>query len=201
MNFEIIANELVPPIPLLVHVPHSSTFVLPDLLKTFSISEAGLQRELLHITDWYTGRLFEGALELSGTLFINRLSRLVVDPERFPDDSQEVMAAKGMGAVYTNTFEGRALRRSLTAGERNKLLDTYFVPYAQSFTNIVAKMLETHGRCYILDGHSFPFVPLPYELDQRPDRPDICVGTDQFHTFNELTQSIKNLCSHTWLRC
>jgi N-formylglutamate amidohydrolase len=25
-------------------------------------------------------------------------------------------------------------------------------------------------------------VPLPYEVDQDPDRPDICLGTDQYHT-------------------
>jgi len=34
----------------------------------------------------------------------------------------------------------------------------------------------------VLDGHSFPGKPLPYELDQRADRPDVCVGTDGYHT-------------------
>jgi N-formylglutamate deformylase len=34
----------------------------------------------------------------------------------------------------------------------------------------------------IVDGHSFPSVALPYELDQSEYRADICIGTDPFHT-------------------
>ncbi|MFY9944068.1 MAG: N-formylglutamate amidohydrolase [Desulfobacterales bacterium] len=34
----------------------------------------------------------------------------------------------------------------------------------------------------IIDCHSFPSVPLPYEDDQEPVRPDICIGTDSYHT-------------------
>src|SRR5262249_62272815 len=37
-------------------------------------------------------------------------------------------------------------------------------------------------RCLIIDGHSFPAAPLPYEDDQDPTRPAICVGTDSVHT-------------------
>jgi N-formylglutamate amidohydrolase len=29
-------------------------------------------------------------------------------------------------------------------------------------------------------------MPLPYELDQRKDRPKICLGTDSFHTPSDL---------------
>ena len=32
-------------------------------------------------------------------------------------------------------------------------------------------------------------IPLPYEPDKNPDRPDICIGTDPFHTPEELTQN------------
>lgn len=40
---------------------------------------------------------------------VNQLSRLVVDPERFPDDG-EPTTAFGRGAVYTRTCAGSRLR-------------------------------------------------------------------------------------------
>ena len=193
MNFEIL-GPAGPRIPLVVHVPHSATNIPPDVRETLCLDEHVLQRELLCLTDWYTDRLFSPVLDLGGTLFVNRLSRLVFDPERFPDDRQEVMAAKGMGAVYTRTSDGRALRKPMSREQRTSLMEVYFNPYATAFADLVSQVLDRHGRCLILDGHSFPSVPLPCELDQQPDRPGICLGTDEFHTPESLISGIRNIC-------
>jgi N-formylglutamate amidohydrolase len=193
MHFEVIQSARAESIPLLVRVPHSSTNIPNVIRRTLCLTDDELRRELLCMTDWYTDRLFEGVLDLGGTLFVNRLSRLVVDPERFPDDSQEMLAAKGMGAVYMKTADGRPLRAELTPVERSRLLDTYFRPYAQAFTDVVSRLLSQHGGCVILDGHSFPSKPFPYELDREPERPQICIGTDEFHTDDALVQHIEEL--------
>lgn len=42
----------------------------------------------------------------------------------------------------------------------------------------------------IIDCHSFPSTPLPYEEDQNPDRPEICIGTDSFHTSSWLEEKV-----------
>ena len=92
------------------------------------------------------------------------------------------MAARGMGAIYTRTSDGRPLRSSLDVGERQRLLDAYYFPHDGKLEQLARSALADHGRCLIIDAHSFPSAPLPCDLDQSPDRPDICIGTDAFHT-------------------
>lgn len=195
LNFEMRSSRREYAIPLVVHIPHSSKAIPADVRQTLLLDDAGLSHELLYMTDWYTDRLFDPVLELGGTMFVNRLSRLVIDPERFPDDTQEIMAKKGMGAVYTKTAAGRDLRRALSPEDRACLLETYFDPYARAFADEVSQMLDCHGRCVILDGHSFPSVPLRYELDQRTDRPELCIGTDRYHTPEVLVRGIEQVCT------
>jgi hypothetical protein len=40
----------------------------------------------------------------------------------------------------------------------------------------VSNVATELGRCLIIDCHSFPSVALPYELDQREERADFCIG-------------------------
>lgn len=54
--------------------------------------------------------------------------------------------------------------------------------------------MATRSTCLIIDAHSFAPLPLPYELDQNPDRPDICIGSDGFHTPPDLTGLAVALC-------
>jgi hypothetical protein len=67
-----------PRAPVIAHIPHAST-VVPTRVRLQSIV------------------LNE---------FVNTLSRLVFDPERFLDDEDEPMAAVGQGAFYTHPTDG-----------------------------------------------------------------------------------------------
>jgi hypothetical protein len=49
-----------------------------------------------------------------GAAFRSPVPRLVVDPERFADDSLELMAERGMGVIYTKTAHGDVLGASRT---------------------------------------------------------------------------------------
>lgn len=88
---------------MIAHVPHGSTFIPADVRRSIDLSDFDLERELLLITDRHTPELFEGIAELGGLALVNNYSRLVVDPERFEKDEEEIMASKGMGDVYTKT--------------------------------------------------------------------------------------------------
>ncbi|MBU0495072.1 MAG: N-formylglutamate amidohydrolase [Chloroflexi bacterium] len=188
-------------VPLLAHIPHSATPIPPDLRPAILLGTAELERELLALTDWYTHELFAPAVRAAGGVaVVYQCSRLVVDPERFADDAQEEMSAVGMGVIYTRTSTGAPLRTPPTATERAALLRRCYWPYHRAIEREVDTLLAAFGRCLILDGHSFPSRPLPCELDQDPDRPDICLGTDAVHTPEPLARLVEGFCATRGLR-
>lgn len=185
--------EILPPLgparAIVGHVPHASPHIPDEERAGILLGPADLASELLHLTDAHTDRLFAWIRGLGGTLFVNRVSRLVVDPERFPDDIDEPMAAVGQGAVYTRTTDGRALR-AVDPATRDHLMERWFRPYHAALEAAVEAALAAHGRCLLIDGHSFASVPLPSEPDQAPDRPDVCIGTDPVHTPRALVDGL-----------
>lgn len=166
--------------PILLHIPHASIIIPAEERSRFCLPD--LEDELLKMTDRYCDELFTG---YDAVVF--PVSRLVCDPERFRDDEQESMSRIGMGAVYTKTSSGEPLR-GITARERESLLQRYYDPHHHRLSAAVEAKLQTHGRCLIVDGHSFHPVPLPYEPDQEPERPDFCIGTDPYHTPRRLAE-------------
>jgi N-formylglutamate deformylase len=119
------------------------------------------------------------------------VSRLVVDVERFEDDGLEPMAERGMGVVYRTTSDLRPLRRAISAEERASLIREWYAPHHRQLSDSVQSKLDMYGRALIIDAHSFPEHPLPYETDHASDRPQICIGTDSFHTSPGLEQALE----------
>ncbi|MEV5319334.1 N-formylglutamate amidohydrolase [Streptomyces sp. NPDC052687] len=172
--------------PVILHVPHSSREIPADVRAGIVLDDEALRRELDHIVDAHTDRIAAEAAELAPVTpwrFVNRLSRLVVDPERFPDEREEMLAV-GMGAVYTRTTHREVLRPADSDPE--PLIERYFRPYARAMTEAVAARLAATGRAVIIDVHSYPTERLPYELHGDGPRPPVCLGTDAFHTPPEL---------------
>nr|WP_239056949.1 N-formylglutamate amidohydrolase [Wenzhouxiangella limi] len=163
------------------HLPHDATAIPEEVRGQFVLGDQELATEVLRMTDHFTGQLF--GLDLGNERVIRvPVSRLVVDVERFPEDRDEPMAAGGMGVIYNRTSEGRPLRRPITERERQALLERWYWPHHRRLEGAVERALVRTGQCLLIDCHSFPSQPLPYETDQSPDRPDICLGTDEFHT-------------------
>ena len=97
------------------------------------------------------------------------------------------MEGHGLGMIYRLTHDGRPLRRELLPAEEQALIDRYQDHHAR-LTNRVKTILEQHGCCLILDGHTYPADPLPFE-DPSMDRPPVCLGTDPIHTPDWLVQA------------
>jgi len=152
------------------------------------LDDAELRREILCMTDMHTAELYEveGAERI-----VFPLSRLVLDPERFADDAEESMAARGMGVLYTATSDEKPLRRPLSPDRRQQLLDAWYYPHHLRLAEAVTVRIDTFGYAVIVDCHSFSACALPYEHRTSAEvRPEICIGTDSFHTPEGMAQSL-----------
>jgi N-formylglutamate amidohydrolase len=175
-------------VAVVLHVPHSATLIPEDVLAQFVVPNEVLKSELVRMTDHLTLELFNGAGH-TGPVVAAEVSRLVVDVERFADDADEPMVAKGMGVIYTRLADGGVLRGTVSTGDRQRLLAHFYKPHHTKFCSAVQGVLGSYGCCLIVDAHSFPSRPLPYEFDQSLSRPDICIGTDPFHTASNVRRT------------
>ncbi|MHA6631296.1 N-formylglutamate amidohydrolase [Pseudonocardia sichuanensis] len=169
--------------PVLLHVPHAGTEVPGWTRGHLLLDGTALDAELAALTDHRTDALATaaaGRARVRPFVLVNRVSRFVVDPERFPDEREE-MAAAGMAAVYTHGTRGQRIRADDPA-HRDALLAAYYRPWADAAHAAVADRLAATGRAVLLDVHSYPSRPLPYELHADRARPRVCLGTDPAHT-------------------
>ena len=172
-----------PSSPVILHVPHASRTIPGEIRSSLTVTDDQLAAELDEITDAHTDIIAQHAARSAGVppwTLRNDLSRLVIDPERFPDEREELNTV-GRGAVYTRTCNGAVLRRDHD-NTRTALLDTYFHPYAAAMSDLVADRIAATGRAVIIDVHSYPTLPSGYELHPDGPRPALCIGTDPHHT-------------------
>ena len=174
---------------IILNIPHSSTLIYElnpfPRLQNRACCAAFIQmlhKELLPMTDWYTDELFVNGI---GTPIIAPVSRIICDTERFRNDEDEPMAKIGMGVCYRITHD---LKKTWNPCYKQWVLENVYDVHHSKLKEAVDEALLEYNRALILDCHSFSPVPLPYEPDQNPDRPDICIGTDDFHTPKELIE-------------
>jgi len=171
--------------PVILHVPHSSTII--PYLDGYLVGEDTLTKEMLKLTDWFTDDLFD-----SGELVVIKaeFSRIFCDPERFTDDSQEIMAQFGMGVLYEKNDDGERMR-IVKPELRERILKDYYWPHHAKLSDAVNRQLQLFGKALILDCHSYPSKPFKRDLDKISNRPDFNIGTDSFHTPKDLIEVSK----------
>ena len=191
----------------LVHVPHGSE-VLPEL-SAWGVREGVSVTDLSAEEQVHEAKLLcdTGCLELvrelreedlsSVSVFAARFSRIWLDAERFRDPELEEMSAVGMGVIYERTSDGKPLRDSWTAAVSEEALKHYDT-YHDEFKRVALGISTRRDVCVIIDLHSYNKEPLPYELRQDANRPELCVGTDDKATppwlFELVLSSFDGVC-------
>jgi N-formylglutamate deformylase len=155
----------------LFHIPHSSIKVLGSSF----INGDYLNTEILKYTDWMTDKIFD-VDDIQKIIF--EYSRVYCDVERFYPDEKEYMHKFGRGFYYTKTDDNKTMRNM---DDKKEVYDTYR-KYHNDFNLIVQNILDEVGVVHIIDCHSFSNIAAPFDNDNGSNRPDICIGTDDFHT-------------------
>ena len=90
-----------------------------------------------------------------------------------------------MGVLYNKTDNGRTLR-IISSDLRERILNEFYFKHHSMLSRAVKYQLQTYGKALILDCHSFPNTPLKRSVHQTIPRPEINIGTDNFHTPQKL---------------
>ena len=174
----------------IIHVPHSSKQIPEKYRDQFNIDDNSLNFELDKLTDHFTDLMVEG-LEVNKVIF--SYSRLLVDVERFEDYALEPMSGRGMGVIYSNGHALNKIRRDLNADEKAELIGLYW-QHHNLLEKSVDEALNQLNKCLIIDLHSYPRLKLPYETSDG-ERPELCIGTNNFHTPDNLVSEITSITS------
>ena len=168
---------------IILHIPHSSVNI--PLLDGYIQNADKIHNELIKLTDWYTDELFYSE---SDSMIIAPFSRIFCDVERFENDKDEIMSKVGMGALYESFDDGSILRK-VSPDLRSEIIKDYYWKHHNALLEEVNKQLKNDGSCLIVDCHSYPSKPLIRDLDQTAGRPDFNIGTDKYHTPQNLIDS------------
>lgn len=168
---------------IILHIPHSSTHIPKEYLGSYTNINM-VQQEMELLTDHATHQIFD----FKGiTQLIFPYNRIFCDIERLPDE-QEEMFPVGRGFYYTQTDSGEILRSQ----NHKKIVEKIYIQYHEHFTKLVDEKIKQQGFALIIDCHSFANTPFKTDLNQDAQRPDFCIGTDDFHTPIYLTKKIQN---------
>lgn len=169
----------------IIHIPHSSENIPEIFSNDFYLNKIELNNELNIMTDKFTYDLVK---DFDFNIINFDYSRLICDVERFNDEN-EIMNSLGMGVFYTKTHNNKILKKINNIEFVNKIYNEHH----NKLTNLVDELLITNDKVYIFDIHSYSDNILEYELNKTLNRPDICIGFNEFHMNDTILNKIKEV--------
>lgn len=165
--------------PLLIHMPHAGQLIPDGFDRTRLADPDAFDRACELTRDRHADTLgMETAQSLDATIMLNHASRMWCDPERYPDDREEMNRA-GMGAIPIRDIDGHPLYQpgqSPGMRERGRRFRLLYTPWHRLLDAQCGLMLDTFGQCTLLDIHTYPKTPHPYEPHSDEPRPQAIIG-------------------------
>lgn len=151
--------------PLIVDSPHSGRIYPADFAYACPLPL------LRQAEDAFMDEIAAGAVGVGGAVLAAEFPRSMIDVNRAESDidpaslkgvwphelKPEEMTLSGFGLVRHMCRNGISLyRENLTVEEVQRRITTYYRPYHDSLSKLVAARLKKFGTCYLLDMHSMP---------------------------------------------
>ena len=139
--------------PLLVSIPHTGTWVPPEIAAQFASDYI----RGLPMTDWHLYHLYDYLPALGATTIYATYSRFVADLNRPPDNTPLYPGRFETGCVALKTFWGEEIYRTAPGPqeiERRRQL--VHAPYHAKLLELLQMKIRKFGRAVLVDAHSVP---------------------------------------------
>jgi len=153
--------------PLLISMPHTGTFLPPDI-------SARLTRAALKLpdTDWHLERLYAFVDELRASVIIAIHSRYAIDLNRPPDDASLYPGQETTGLCPLDTFDREAVYREGQQPDATEIqgrIEKYWQPYHVVLQGELDRLRGHHDRVVLWDAHSIRSVVPRFFQGRLPD--------------------------------
>ncbi len=179
--------------PLLISMPHSGTYVPPDILKRITPAARPLPD-----TDWHIPELYAFLQDFDVSVVTARYNRYVVDLNRPPGNEPLYSGRSVSGLCPLQTFSGDVIYENGQApdhAEVNDRIRTYWEPYHAALAGEIERISGKHDYCVLYDAHSIrSTVPALF----TGKLPDLNLGTNHGQSCDKSLQDAveQELCRH-----
>jgi N-formylglutamate deformylase len=156
--------------PILITVPHCSTFVPIELRRLMTLRESQINK----MCDPYTDDIFDIP---KAHVVKARISRLVTDLNRAPDDIESEAKLSKAGVVVSIDLDGNTIYKSPPSME---MVMDRVTKYHDTFHDKIDE-LKPHIK-FLIDGHSMRNLGPATRADAGQERADIVLGNRDYTT-------------------
>lgn len=154
--------------PIIVSIPHGSTFVPKPLRRLMNLSDFQIKKN----SDPYTMDIFDipNAHVVKG-----RISRLVADLNRAPDDIEMEHQLSNRGVVVSVDIDGNPVYKTVPSIEMiSERVEKYHDAFHRKIDELKPEMK------FLIDGHSMRSVTPSTKPDKGSERADIVLGNRHY---------------------
>jgi N-formylglutamate amidohydrolase len=156
--------------PIIVSIPHASIFVPKDIKENMLIKE----RDVRNHADLYTDEIYTVK---NAHVLKAKISRLVVDANRAPDDIEIECRLQVDGVVVRTTPDAKVIYQSPPS---MKSICCRIERYHDTFHDELESQIKKTGAKFLIDGHSMWSVGPKALKDAGKKRADVCLGNRDY---------------------